>query len=215
MAVDQRTGCDQLYSTAQGRWVASRKGSCCTYYLSHCSGSEHWAHISGRRNSELLRVKPLLLYSKCGGWNPKWLGVSASWNVGLGCDQLYCRAQDRPAAARERSWCTLYNGTTYLSHCNGSEDRLWSAVQNSPRQASRHKCRIMLYLTHKLFFTRVCFYLKNKCVVQVLMQNFLGAFCIYFWNPYQIPKISLKFPQKIYFGPLCSDPTSHESWPLR
>jgi hypothetical protein len=30
-----------------------------------------WAHMSGRRNSELLRVKPLLLYSKCGGWNPQ------------------------------------------------------------------------------------------------------------------------------------------------
>jgi hypothetical protein len=44
--------------------------------------TEPRAHISGRRNSELLRVKPFLLYSKCGGWNPGWLGVSASWDVG-------------------------------------------------------------------------------------------------------------------------------------
>jgi hypothetical protein len=55
-----------------------------TTNFSNMASLPAWAHISGRRNSELLRVKPLLLYSKCGGWNPEWLGVSASWDVGPG-----------------------------------------------------------------------------------------------------------------------------------
>jgi hypothetical protein len=42
------------------------------------SSSLTWAQIAGRRNSESLRVKPRQLYSECWGWNPEWLGVSAS-----------------------------------------------------------------------------------------------------------------------------------------
>jgi hypothetical protein len=64
----------EIVSAVSITTVCPKRRNVC-FYTVHLHLVLSWAHISGRKNSELLRVKPLLLYSKKGGWNPGWLGV--------------------------------------------------------------------------------------------------------------------------------------------
>jgi hypothetical protein len=63
------------------KWTVSIQQSC-MQYTCNLAQSYIIAHISGRINSESVRVKPRLLYSQCGGLSPEWLGVYAFWDVG-------------------------------------------------------------------------------------------------------------------------------------